>query len=96
MRSIAVNVALVLVPIGWLLAVYGTLSMIGDYRPGTAQEVIIANQNRSYAALSVGIFCLASALWISGYNFRQTRVRALLVGAGVVVPLLIVLLGQFR
>lgn len=96
MRSITANVALVLVPLGWLLAVYGTLSVMGDYHPDTAREVIIANQNRSYAALSVGIICLAVALWLSGYSFRQARKRALLVGAAVAVPLLTVLLGLFR
>jgi len=96
MRTITVNLALILAPLGWLLAAFGTMSLVGDYHPDTAREVIIANQNRSYAALSVGIVFLVTALWLSGYTFHSAKKRALIVVLAVVLPLLVALAALFR
>lgn len=96
MRNATANIALALVPTGWMLAVYGALSALGDYAPDTPMNVVIANNNRSYASLAAGAACLAGALWLAGRSFDGARKRALLVAGGVVFPMAYLLAGLFR
>ena len=94
--STAVNLALALVPLGWALAVWGTLSQIGDYASNISPDQIRADHNYSMLALCSGILCLVTASWLSGYSFCSARLRSSLVAASVLIPLLIILPGMFQ
>ncbi|WP_139350896.1 hypothetical protein [Rhodanobacter sp. C01] len=85
-RTKAANLALLLVALGWLLAFYGVMSQVGDPGPTISPAQIDANRLRSFAILLVGIVCLLSSLWLSGYSFMVAKVRSIVSAAAVVLP----------
>lgn len=77
-QTSASNLALLLAVLAWPLIYYGIMSQLGDYRPGTPTEVILANQRISVAVLSVGFLSFLGSLWLSGYGFIGAKVRSTL------------------
>lgn len=86
-QTSASNLALLLAVLAWPLTYYGIMSQLGDYRPGTPLEVILANQRMSVAVLSVGFLSLMASLWLSGYSFTGARMRSIsaaLISTGLI------------
>ncbi|TCV91101.1 hypothetical protein EC912_1143 [Luteibacter rhizovicinus] len=81
------NLALFLVTIGWLFAIYGVMSQVGDPAPDTPIAQIVATRHRSVAVLVVGVICLLSSLWLSGRVFPEAKVRSILSTVAVVGPI---------
>ena len=92
-RTKAANLALLLVVVGWLIAFYGITSQLGDPGPTISHAQIEANRLRSFAVLLVGIVCLLSSLWLSGYCFLVAKVRSIVAAAAVVLPSIAVVLS---
>ncbi len=84
--SLAANLALGLVVLGWLLCVYGMLSQMGDPSPDVPQTVIAAHKRISNAILFLGIFALLSSIWLSGFAFLSAKWRASIALLACVLP----------
>ncbi|MBN8726280.1 MAG: hypothetical protein J0H15_01065 [Xanthomonadales bacterium] len=77
-QTTASNLALLLAVLAWPLIYYVLMSQLGDYRPGTPSEVILANRRVSVAVLSAGFLSFLGALWLSGYSFTGAKMRSTL------------------
>lgn len=84
-KSMAANVGLCSVLVGWSLCVLG-VSSYGDPSPGDSTEVIKAQLIRYLAIFLTGPFLVLTALWMSGYAFSQARVRCAIIAVLVVLP----------
>ncbi|MBB6247366.1 hypothetical protein [Rhodanobacter sp. A1T4] len=93
-RTKAANLALLLIAIGWLLAFIGVMSQLGDPGPTVTHAQIEANRLRSFAALVIGVACLLSSLWLSGYCFAVARVRSIASAAAVMLPSMAIILSM--
>lgn len=82
----AANAALVFVVLGWLLALYGSLSQMGDPSPSVARATLEAHRLAASGILLLGIVLLFAALWLSGYAFGQARRRAVIAAGLCTVP----------
>lgn len=80
-QSVASNLAIALAMLAWPLIIYGLMSQLGDYRPSTPSEIIVASRRTSVAVLSAGFLCFLGALWLSGFSFTGAKTRALLAAA---------------
>lgn len=87
------NLALLLGAIGWLLAIYGSLSQMGDPAPWVSKDELDAIHHRALSAILAGLACLMAALWLSGRGFAVAPWRSALVGLAVSIPMLGVLLA---
>lgn len=87
--SLAANLALVLVFVGWLLSAYGVLSQMGDPSPDLPRAVITAHKRTSMIFLFTGIFCLLSSIWLSGFTFLYSKWHASVALLACVLPLVI-------
>jgi|SRR6185437_433571 len=87
-QTTAANTSLVLVVLGWPLTYYGFLSNAGDgdFSPSLSHAEIVAAQHQAVAMLLIGMACLISALWLSGYAFSSARFRATIALAACVLP----------
>jgi hypothetical protein len=73
-QTAAANLAILLLIIGWALAVYGFVSIEAHYL-------------LSFTVLCVGVFGILSALWLSGYSFSVAKIRASVCLVLVFLPL---------
>ena len=93
--SLAANVALVTVVIGWASGSYGVLSQLGDPAPWVPKAELAAHRDVSLTFMFSGALLLLASLWLSGYAFSNARVRASIATLLVVVPLIIILSQAF-
>lgn len=89
------NLALCLVVIGWLLAVYGALSQLGDPAPWVSRASVEAQRQTSAGVLLAGIVALLTSLWLSGYSFAQARWRAVIAAFLCVAPVVAIYATTF-
>lgn len=89
------NLALILVATGWLLAVYGVMSQLGDPAPTVARSVIESQRHVSITVLLIGVMCLLSSLWLSGRSFVEARKRSLLAAALIALPAIAVVANLY-
>jgi hypothetical protein len=87
------NAALILAPLGWLLASYGVLSQMGDPAPGVTREALQELHRTSTTAWAIGVAAIATALWLSGHVYATARRRSILAALLVVVPAVVVCFG---
>jgi hypothetical protein len=85
------NLALALVPLGWLLALYGVMSQLGDPASTAPRFAIESHRHVSNTALLVGVTCLIASLWLSGRSFAVARKRSLLATALIAIPTVIII-----
>jgi hypothetical protein len=85
-QTTAANLALLLVVAGWLLAYYGVMSQLGDPSPSVPHAQIEASRHQSLAVLFIGVASILAALWLSGYSFSATKVRASACAALILLP----------
>jgi hypothetical protein len=87
-QTTAANTSLVLVVLGWPFAYYGFLSNTGygDYSPNLSHVEIVAAQHQAVAMLLIGMACLISSLWLSGYAFASAKFRSAIALAACVLP----------
>jgi hypothetical protein len=85
------NLALALVPIGWLLALYGVMSQLGDPASTAARYAIESQRHVSNTILLVGVMCLIASLWLSGSTFAAARKRSLLATASIAIPTVLII-----
>jgi hypothetical protein len=98
-RSMMANVALVLVAIGWVLASYGVLSMLGDPSPTVPRAQIKAHmaaaRHISVALLLIGVQSLAMSLWLAGCSFSAARIRSSCTLAAFIIPATVIIANLF-
>jgi len=94
--SRAANLSLALVGAGWLAAVYGAFSQLGDPAPWVPSSEIEMQRRVSMVILFFGVFALVSALWLSGYAFGSARRRSLIAMLACVLPIVAMLVYAFR
>jgi hypothetical protein len=85
-QTTAVNLALFLVVVGWLMAYYGVMSQLGDPSPTAVHAHIEAARKLSRSVLFIGLVSILAALWLSGYGFTAAKVRASICSALIVLP----------
>jgi hypothetical protein len=86
-RSDLVNIAIALVLLGWLLISWSFLFMVSNPVDRASVSEKIEAQNMMII-LCVGIFCLVTSVWLSGFPAAQCRSRAAFVYAAVALPIL--------
>lgn len=64
-QTSASNVSIGMAALAWLLVVSGFYSQLGKY-----------NRIAAAVAISTGLLCWASALWLSGYGFMGAKLRS--------------------
>lgn len=89
------NLALVLVVTGWFLAFYGVMSQLGDPSPTVPRAVIENQRHVSITVLLIGVMCLLSSLWLSGFSFAEARKRSMLTAALVAIPAIAVVANLY-
>ena len=91
--NLFVNLALALVPIGWLLAYYGVMSQLGDPHPDLPRADVETMRDRSQMVLAFGVTCLLASLWLAGTAFTSARIRSLVAASLVLIPFFILCAG---
>jgi hypothetical protein len=93
------NVALVLVAIGWVIASYGVLSMLGDPSPTVPRAQIEAQMTAarhvSVALLLIGVLGLAMSSWLAGFSFSVARIRTSCTLAAFIIPATVIIANLF-
>jgi len=92
-QTSAANLAFLLVVAGWSLAFYGVMSQLGDPSPSVPHAQIEAARHLSLFVLCIGVVCVLAALWLSGYSFSATKVRASICAALILFPSVAVIWG---
>jgi hypothetical protein len=87
------NLALILVPIGWLLAYYGVMSQLGDPHPDLPRADVETMRDRSQMVLAFGVTCLLASLWLAGTAFTFARIRSLVAASLVLIPFVVLCAG---
>jgi hypothetical protein len=83
----AANIAIGLMVLGWLASFWGLFSQLGDPDPRVPRAVIEA-ENRTYFTLFLGgVASIVVAMWLAGFGYSEAKVRALIVAAFTVIPI---------
>ena len=93
--SLAANVALALVVIGWLFTFYGAFSQLGHPDPKISSSVIETALLKSRLILLTGVIALFVSVWLAGYAFTQARWRSLVSALSVVLPTIAIYANTF-
>ncbi len=94
--SRAANLSLALVAAGWLAALYGAFSQLGDPAPWVPTSEIEIRRRISMVVLFVGVFALVTGLWLSGYAFGSAKRRSLIAMLVCVLPLVAMFVYAFH
>jgi hypothetical protein len=87
-KPTAVDIALCLVALGWLMSFWGLFAHLGDPDPRVPHEVIEA-ENRFYWALFLGgAVAIMVAMWLAGFGYSEAKIRSAIVAALTVAPLI--------
>jgi hypothetical protein len=81
----AANIALALLPAGWVLICLALLWSMGDPDPRTS--ITELNRGRIFvgSCLGLGVLFLIASVWLSGFSFAVAKRRAIAVLVGFVV-----------
>src|SRR5271169_6883108 len=87
-KTVAANLALILVVVGWLLVTFTVLWNLGDPNPQTPHDEILRQQHLFAALMWIAIIFLLSSQVLAGYAIREAKRRAVLAFVVFALPLL--------
>jgi hypothetical protein len=87
-KSVAANLALALIALGWMLSFIGLTGQLGDSDPRVARLVVESEQRMLWGVFFAGEFLAFTSTWLAGYAYAEARIRSLVALAMWLLPLI--------